>query len=180
MKATGIVRRIDDLGRIVIPKEIRKTMHIREGAQLEIFTDSDGGVIFKKYSPLGELDESVADYAETVAKVTGNNVAVVDKDSVIAAAGPARKELLHKQISTDLEKAIEERRQYVYKIGEERKPLCKDLEKAYAGIINPILLEGDAIGAIVMLIPDMGNAPKESDVNVLTAATQILSKQMES
>ncbi len=179
MKATGIVRRIDDLGRIVIPKEIRKTMHIREGAQLEIFTDSDGGVIFKKYSPLGELDESVMDYAETVAKVTGNNVAVVDKDSVIAAAGPARKEVLHKRISSELEQAMEERRQYVYKIGEERKPLCKDLEKAYAGIINPILLEGDAIGAIVMLIPDMGNAPKESDVNVLNTATQILSKQME-
>ena len=128
---------------------------------------------------MGELDESVADYAEAVAKVTGNNVAVLDKDSVIAAAGPARKELLHKRISSDLQTAIEERRQYVYKIGEERKPICKDLEKAYAGIINPILSEGDAIGAIVMLIPDMGNAPKESDVNVLTAATQILIKQIE-
>ncbi len=179
MKATGIVRRIDDLGRIVIPKEIRKTMHIREGAQLEIFTDSDGGVIFKKYSPIGELDESVADYADTVAKVTGNTVAVVDKDTVVAAAGSARRDLLHKRISAETEELIELRRQYVYKIGEDRKPLCKDLEKAYAGIVNPILLEGDAVGAIVMLIPDMGNAPGESDVKVLATAAQILSKQIE-
>ncbi len=179
MKATGIVRRIDDLGRIVIPKEIRKTMHIREGAQLEIFTDSEGGVIFKKYSPIGELDESVSDYAETVAKITGNNVVVVDKDMVVAAAGTARRELLHKRISSDTEEMIEQRRQYVYKIGEDRKPLCKDLEKAYSGIINPILLEGDAIGAIVMLIPDMGNAPGESDVKVLATAAQILSRQIE-
>lgn len=179
MKATGIVRRIDDLGRIVIPKEIRKTMHIREGAQLEIFTDSEGGVIFKKYSPIGELDESVSDYAETVAKITGNNVVVVDKDMVVAAAGTARRELLHKRISSDTEEMIEQRRQYVYKIGEDRKPLCKDLEKVYSGIINPILLEGDAIGAIVMLIPDMGNAPGESDVKVLATAAQILSRQIE-
>ncbi|MBO5247902.1 MAG: AbrB/MazE/SpoVT family DNA-binding domain-containing protein [Clostridia bacterium] len=179
MKATGKVRRIDDLGRIVIPKEIRKTMHIREGAQLEIFTDSEGGVIFKKYSPIGELDDSVSDYAETVAKITGNTVAVVDKDSVIAAAGSGRKEILHKRISAETEELIEQRKQYVYKIGDERKSLCKDVEKIYAAIVNPILLEGDAVGAIVMLIPDMGNAPGEADVKVLAAASQILSKQME-
>ena len=178
MKATGIVRRIDDLGRIVIPKEIRKTMHIREGAQLEIFTDSDGGVIFKKYSPLGELDESVSDYAETVAKITGNTVAVVDKDSVIASAGPAKKEIQNKRISEATEAMIEDRKPYIYRIGEERRRLCIDLEKAYTGIVNPILLEGDAIGALIMLIPEMGNAPSESDVKVVSAATQILSRQI--
>lgn len=179
MKATGIVRRIDDLGRIVIPKEIRKTMHIREGAQLEIFTDNSGGVIFKKYSPIGELDESAADYAETVAKITGNTVAVVDRDSVVAAAGPAKRELQNKQVSKDAQTLIEGRKQYVYRIGEDRKPLCQDLEKAYAGVVNPILLEGDAIGALVMLIPEMGNAPSDSDTKVLSAAAQILSKQIE-
>ena len=179
MKATGIVRRIDDLGRIVIPKEIRKTMHIREGAQLEIFTDSEGGVIFKKYSPIGELDESVADYTETIAKITGNTVAVVDKDSVISAAGPSKRELQHKRISPQTEALIEERKPYIYKIGEERKPLFRDLEKAYAGVVNPILLEGDAIGAIVMLIPEMGNAPGEADVKVISAAAQILSRQIQ-
>lgn len=180
MKATGIVRRIDDLGRIVIPKEIRKTMHIREGAQLEIFTDSDGGVIFKKYSPIGELDESVSDYAETVAKITGNTVVITDKDSVVAAAGNNRRDYLHKRISQQTEALIELRRPYVYKIGDERKPLCKDLEKAYAGIVYPILLDGDVVGSVIMLVPDMGNAPSETDVKVLATATQILSKQMES
>ncbi len=179
MKATGIVRRIDDLGRIVIPKEIRKTMHIREGAQLEIFTDNEGSVIFKKYSPIGELDESVSDYAETVAKITGNTVVITDKDMIVAAAGNNRRELLHKRISTETELLIEQRRPYVYKIGDERKPLCKDLEKIYAGVVHPIILEGDAIGSVIMLIPDMGNAPSETDVKVLAAATQILSKQIE-
>ena len=179
MKATGIVRRIDDLGRIVIPKEIRKTMHIREGAQLEIFTDSDGGVIFKKYSPIGELNESVSDYAETVAKITGNTVIITDKDAVISAAGSNRRDYLHKRISKETEELIEQRRPYIYKIGEERKPICKDLEKAYAGIVHPILLEGDVIGAVIMQIPDMGNAPTEADVKVLATATQILSKQIE-
>ncbi len=179
MKATGIVRRIDDLGRIVIPKEIRKTMHIREGAQLEIFTDTDGGVIFKKYSPMGELDESVADYAETVAKVTGNSVAVVDKDTVIAAAGTAKKDLLHKRISPQTEELIEGRKPYIYKIGNDRKPLCRDSEKLFSGAVNPILADGDAIGAIVMLLPDMGNAPGETDIKVMATAAQILSKQIE-
>ena len=179
MKATGIVRRIDDLGRVVIPKEIRRTMRIREGDPLEIFTDNNGGVIFKKYSPIGELDESVADYAETVAKITGNTVAVVDKDAVIAAAGPWKKEIQHKRISKETEELIELRRQYIYRIGEERKPLCKEVEKAYSGVVNPILLEGDAVGAIIILIPEMGNAPGDADTKVNAAAAQILSKQIE-
>ena len=179
MKATGIVRRIDDLGRIVIPKEIRKTMHIREGAQLEIFTDSDGGVIFKKYSPLGELDESAEDYAETAAKVTGNTVVITDKDCVVAASGSNRRELLHKKLSVETERLIEDRRQYIYKIGEQRKRLCTELEKAYVGIVNPIIIDGDTVGSVIMLIPEMGNEPAESDIKVLTTAAQILGKQME-
>lgn len=179
MKATGIVRRIDDLGRIVIPKEIRKTMHIREGAQLEIFTDSNGSVVFKKYSPIGELDESACDYTEAVAKITGNTIAIVDKDTVIAASGPARREIINKKLSEETESLIEQRKQYVYRIGEDRRPVCKEHDKAYAGIVNPIILEGDTVGAIVMLIPEMGNAPSESDVKVLAAAAQILSRQIE-
>lgn len=179
MKATGIVRRIDDLGRIVIPKEIRKTMHIREGAQLEIFTDSEGGVIFKKYSPIGELSESADDYAEAVARVTGNTVAIVDKDTVVAAAGPAKKEIASKRISEQTEALIEQRRLYRYKIGDERRPLCREIEKAYASIVAPILSEGDAIGAIVMLIPEMGNEPSESDANAVCTAAAILGRQIQ-
>ena len=91
MKATGIVRRIDDLGRVVIPKEIRRTLRIREGDPLEIFTDREGGVILKKYSPIGELSEFATGYAETLAKTTGHIACITDKDTVIAVSGTSKK-----------------------------------------------------------------------------------------
>ena len=100
MKATGIVRRIDDLGRVVIPKEIRRTMRIREGDPLEIYTSKDGEVIFKKYSLMGGVDEFAAQLCDTLSKSTGTSVAVTDRDSVIAAAGSARRDLIGKRIST--------------------------------------------------------------------------------
>jgi AbrB family transcriptional regulator (stage V sporulation protein T) len=178
MKATGIVRRIDDLGRIVIPKEIRKTMHIREGAQLEIFIDNEGGVIFRKYSPIGELESYVKDYVETLAKATGNTVVIVDKDIVIAAYGSTKKDLLNQKITSETERLIEARKQYVYHIGDHRTQLCQETEKLYAGIVNPIILDGDAIGAIIMLIPELGNAPSEADIKVLAAASQLLCRQL--
>ena len=109
MKATGIVRRIDDLGRVVIPKEIRRTMRIREGDPLEIFTERDGEVIFKKYSPIGELGEFAAGYAETLAKTSGIAVVITDKDSVIAVSGAPKKELVEKRISEDVEKMLEKK-----------------------------------------------------------------------
>ena len=99
--------------------------------------------------------------------------------AVVAAAGPAKRELQNKHVSKDAQSLMEGRKQYVYRIGEERKPLCRDLEKAYAGVVNPILLDGDAVGALVMLIPEMGNAPSDSDTKVLSAAAQILSKHIE-
>ena len=86
MKSTGIVRRIDDLGRIVIPKEIRKTQHIREGDALEIFSAADGEVVFKKYSPLGGLGQPARDYAEVLAKSLGCAVVICDRGSILAAA----------------------------------------------------------------------------------------------
>lgn len=102
MKATGVVRRIDDLGRIVIPKEIRKTLRIKEGDPLEIFTDREGQVILKKYSPIGELSEFATEYAETLAKTTGHIACITDKDMVIAVSGGSKKEFLEQSISKDL------------------------------------------------------------------------------
>ena len=96
MKATGIVRRIDDLGRVVIPKEIRRTLRIREGDPLEIYTEKDGEVIFKKYSPMGELSSYAAEICESLYKSTGGTVAVCDRDSMIAVSGGGKKELLEK------------------------------------------------------------------------------------
>ena len=112
MKATGIVRRIDDLGRVVIPKEIRRTMRIREGDPLEIFTDREGEVIFKKYSPIGELATFAAQYAETLHKTCGLSIVICDRDAVIACAGIPKKEYNDKKLSPELEKIIEGRSLY--------------------------------------------------------------------
>ena len=101
MKATGIVRRIDDLGRIVIPKEIRRTLRIKEGDPLEIFTDKEGEVILKKYSPIGELSEFATEYAETLNKTTGHIACITDKDTVIAISGASKKEWLEKEVSNE-------------------------------------------------------------------------------
>ena len=179
MKATGIVRRIDDLGRVVIPKEIRKTMRSREGDPLEIYTNNEGEVIFKKYSPIGELSEYVNVFAETLSKATGNTAVIVDKDVVIAAAGSAKKDLTDQKVSTETEKAMEQRKQYVYKIGDHRIKLLEGESRHHAGIINPIIVDGDVIGAMILLIGEMGNAPSETDVKLMNTATQLLVRQME-
>lgn len=185
MKATGIVRRIDDLGRVVIPKEIRRTMRIREGDPLEIYTDNDGEVIFKKYSPIGELSNYVNVFAEIINKATGNTVAVVDKDVCIAVSGAYKKELIDHKISPEVEHILEQRQQYVYKIGDKRISVIDTsssgvaTEKCYAGIISPIIVDGDVIGAIILLINDLGTAPSDIDIKVLNTSTQLLARQLE-
>ena len=115
MKATGVVRRIDDLGRVVIPKEIRKTLRIKEGDPLEIFTDREGQVILKKYSPIGELSEFAAGYAETLSKTTGHIACITDKDTIIAVSGGSKKEFLEQDISTELERLMEDKEIYIRK-----------------------------------------------------------------
>ena len=104
MKATGIVRRIDDLGRVVVPKEIRRILRIREGDPLEIFTDKDGEIILKKYSPIGELSSFAQQYVESTAQILGCPVCVTDRDQIIAVAGISKKELLGKSLSKDLDR----------------------------------------------------------------------------
>ena len=99
MKATGIVRRIDDLGRVVIPKEIRRTLRIREGDPLEIYTDTNGEVIFKKYSPIGELSDFASQYAEVISKISGKPMIISDRDHIIAVAGVSKKEYLERKIT---------------------------------------------------------------------------------
>ena len=106
MKATGIVRRIDDLGRVVIPKEIRKTLKIKEGTPLEIFTDREGQIILKKYSPIGELNNFAEEYAEALVQTTGLTACITDRDVVVAAAGSGSRELDGKEISTELDEVI--------------------------------------------------------------------------
>ncbi len=149
MKATGIVRRIDDLGRVVIPKEIRRTMRIREGDPLEIYTDRDGEVIFKKYSPVGEMLSEAQGYCETLYKSCGIAVAVCDRDGIIASAGAGKKALTDQRVSTEMEKIMEGRTLYCHKAGTQELPVGS--EGWYVSSMMPILSEGDVIGGVMCL-----------------------------
>ena len=147
MKATGIVRRIDDLGRVVIPKEIRRTMRIREGDPLEIYTDREGKVIFKKYSPMGDLTDFAAQICESIGKNTGHIAAVSDRDAVIAAYGVQRRELMDKHCSQELGQLMEARKIYRYQPGQAKIYPSDASERYYLGVSAPILSEGDLMAA---------------------------------
>lgn len=181
MKATGIVRRIDDLGRVVIPKEIRRTLRLREGTPLEIFTDREGEIILKKYSPMVELTAFAGQYAESMAQTTGMTVCITDRDQVIAVAGGPKKELLQKNISRQLEHAINERETIV--AGKDDKqfvPVTADeVEGVTAEVIAPIICEGDAIGAVALLGRDARTKFGETEVKLVGTAAGFLGRQME-
>lgn len=183
MKATGIVRRIDDLGRVVIPKEIRRTLRIREGDPLEIFTDREGGVILKKYSPIGELSDFSKGYAESLQQTIGNIVLICDKDNIISISGSTKKEYVEKKISNELEKIIEERKTVSFGEGKEKLiPLYDDEEiegKYSAEVISPIIAEGDAIGAVIIVAKEEGTKFSDVEVKLAETASSFLGKQME-
>jgi AbrB family transcriptional regulator (stage V sporulation protein T) len=179
MKATGIVRRIDDLGRVVIPKEIRRTMRIREGDPLEIFTDMDGEVIFKKYSPIGELAPFASQYAEVLSKGTSLPILICDRDHCIASSGVSKKEVHERRVSGQLEEIMEARRNHVVKSADQKRvnPL-EGFERA-AAVAVPIVASGDVSGAVMLLMPETGALPSESDVRLTQVAAAFLGKQME-
>ncbi len=179
MKATGIVRRIDDLGRVVIPKEIRRTMRIREGDPLEIYTDADGEVIFKKYSPVGELATFSSQYAEVLSKSCGNPIVVCDRDHVIAAAGISKKEVLERRITPQLEELMETRKTYSASASDVRKLMAIEGYERSVSIAVPIIAAGDICGAIMMLTPENNSLPTESDVKLLTVAGNFLGRQLD-
>ena len=182
MKATGIVRRIDDLGRVVIPKEIRRTMRIREGDPLEIYTDREGEVIFKKYSPIGELASFAAQYAETLQKTCGLAVIVTDRDAVIAAAGVPKKEYLDRKISEELEDIMESRSLYACRAGQEKHSITVEGSAHYISCAMPILAEGDLIGSVCSLRHhEDGERPlDEIEIKLIQTAASFLARQMES
>ncbi len=180
MKATGIVRRIDDLGRVVIPKEIRRTMRIREGDPLEIFTNKDGEVIFKKYSPIGELGDFALHYAETLAKTTGKSVCITDNDAIISVSGAPKKELLEQKISGEVEKFIKERTTYILKHTEDKKYKLLDMtDKFVVSICVPIIAEGDSIGTVIFFTCDEAEVMGDVEQKLAQSAAMFLSKQME-
>lgn len=183
MKATGIVRRIDDLGRVVIPKEIRRTLRIREGDPLEIFTDREGEVILKKYSPIGELSDFAAQYAESLHKTSGHITCISDRDTIIAVSGASKKEFLEKSISTEIEKVIEEKTTLVVKAPEEKtiSILAEDGgETKYSSqVVTPIISEGDPIGSVMFLSTDPDVRMGEVEAKLAQTAAGFLGKQME-
>lgn len=180
MKATGIVRRIDDLGRVVIPKEIRRTLRIREGDPLEIFTDREGEVILKKYSPIGELGQFARQYAESLAQSTGHIVCISDRDSLIAVAGGGKKELLSKPISKELEHSINERESVVAKGASREFLKITDFDEDYGyEAVSPIISAGDAIGAVIILSKDGKTEFGEVEAKLAATAAGFLGRQLE-
>ena len=185
MKATGIVRRIDDLGRVVIPKEIRRTMRIREGDPLEIYTDREGEVIFKKYSPIGELASFAAQYAETLHKSCNMSVIITDRDGVIACAGVSKKEYTDKQISEDLEDIIENRSMYIWRDGTAKLNALADGASHFISCAMPIISEGDVIGCVASLSDTDSDKIRENlsgelESKLILTAAGFLGRQLES
>ena len=179
MKATGIVRRIDDLGRVVIPKEIRRTMRIREGDPLEIYTDAGGEVIFKKYSPVGELSAFALEYADALSKSGGYPVIICDNDHVIAVSGMPKKEILERRISPTLEEMTQGRRSHVMKSLSDEKMYPVEGIDRHALVAMPIIVAGDVCGTIVLLSSDEHQSASETEEKLCAVAASFIAKQME-
>ncbi|MBP3703430.1 MAG: stage V sporulation protein T [Lachnospiraceae bacterium] len=181
VKATGITRRIDELGRIVIPKEIRRTLRIREGDPLEIFTDKEGGVILRKYSPIGELGEIAKEYAEAVAGVAKCTVCITDRDTIIAAAGPDKKDFMGKDIHGNLMDCIEGRKTVSANAMDAKycRIIDEDDSDAFFEAISTIVAEGDAIGAVVLLSKDKDDIFGDFEEKTAICGANFLGRQME-
>ena len=163
MKATGIVRRIDDLGRVVIPKEIRRILRIREGDPLEIYTSNNGEVILKKYSPINELSHYASEYAETAANILGASVVISDTDQVIAVSGGLKKDIMDKKIDYELDKIIQSKNRFL----NDKK------------IVVPIVSQGDPIGSITVLPKEDSRILGEAELKAAEIGAGFLAKQME-
>ena len=183
MKATGVVRRIDDLGRVVIPKEIRKVHRIKEGDPLEIFTDKEGEIILKKYSPIGELTEFASSYAETIAKTTGHITCITDKDSVIAVAGGSKKDFLEKNLSKELEEVLENKEVFKSKENNEISiPITQNegRERIYnSQVIYPIITDGDVVGSVILLAKEPNKKMGDVEDKVAQSAAGFLGTHLE-
>ncbi len=180
MKATGIVRRIDDLGRIVIPKEIRRTLHIRESDPIEIFTDREGQIVLRKYSPIGEMSTFAKQYAESLAKASGHVALITDRDVVIAAAGGG-KQLLGREVTRQMEDKMQNRESIC--AGKDERSfvtVCENMEEEYAQqTIVPIICAGDVIGSVILLNGDSKCKMGEVEQKLLQSAAGFLGRQME-
>lgn len=178
MKATGIVRRIDDLGRIVIPKEIRRSFRIKEGDPLEIYTEADGEVIFKKYSPIGELGTFASQYADVLHKNGGIPIAICDNDHVIAASGISKREVLERRVTNQLEDLMNKRAIHIATRDVPSMSAIEGYERK-AQVVYPIIYGGDVSGAVAMIDDGSNTLPSETQIKLIQVAAAFLGKQME-
>lgn len=182
MKATGIVRRIDDLGRVVIPKEIRRTLRIREGEPMEIFTGREGEIVLKKYSPIEDLGNLSREYAQAMAQTLGCLICISDHDQIVAAGGPKQQDYQGKPISKELEEAIRNR-DVISAGGKDRyriPVIAEEKEPSGAEVIHPIIAAGDAIGSVIILNKKDANPLSETEKKLAQIAAGFLGRQMES
>lgn len=177
MRATGIVRRIDDLGRVVIPKEIRRTMRLHEGAALEIFTDRDGQIVLKKYSPVGELSDFASQLCDAMYKATGSCAAICDRDAVIAASGSGKKELVGQSISGTVQKIMDDRGQF-----ENRGTVASPIENSNKFSVltaAPVITDGDVTGCVMFVGGENSGSARESESCLAQTAAMFLGKHAE-
>lgn len=178
MKATGIVRRIDDLGRVVIPKEIRRTLRIREGDPLEIFVAREGEVILKKYSPINELGQFATEYAESLFDSLHLPIFICDRDEIIAVSGDSKKDYLNHSIGSFVEGAIEERLNLMEPQSATLEVVRGKEEAIDAHAVSVVVANGDPIGAVLVLSKD-GKSVTDVEHKVIETAANFLGKQME-
>ncbi|WP_255883133.1 MULTISPECIES: stage V sporulation T C-terminal domain-containing protein [unclassified Ruminococcus] len=179
MKATGIVRRIDDLGRVVIPKEIRRTLRIKEGAPLEIYTDGNGEVIFKKYLPMGELVNLAVLYTEVLYKVSGMPIIISDSEHIVAVSGVPKRDYLERRLSPVIDEFMETRRSFVARDGQLGEIHPVEGLDGTAAVMYPIISSGDVMGSVIMLFGENKSMPTETEIKLVQSAAVFLGKQME-
>ncbi len=184
MKATGIVRRIDDLGRVVVPKEIRRTLRIREGEPLEIYVDKEGEIILKKYSPIADLGHFAKEYADSLNEGTGHIACIADSDVIIAVAGTAKKEFLNKPIGPAVEQVMQSRQAVIINDPSSTANSAilegdEDEAKYSAEVLAPIIMEGDSIGTVILLSKKEGIQMGDLEMKLSQTAAGFLAKQME-
>lgn len=183
LKATGIVRRIDDLGRVVVPKEIRRTLRIHEGEPLEIFIDKEGEIILKKYAPIADLGHYAKEYAESLNEATGHITCIADNDSIIAIAGAAKKEFINRQIGPAVKQVMESRQAVLINdpASIENSAILKDDEdqsKYSTEVIAPIIIEGESIGTVILISKKEGLQMGDLEMKLSQTAAGFLAKQM--
>lgn len=176
MKATGVVRRIDELGRIVIPKEIRRTLKIKEGTPLEIFTEENGQLLLKKYSPIVELGEISKEICDSIFASTQQNVLIVNMECVIASSGANKNTYLNKLVDSRLEKLINARKTQIVSIADENIRIFEDNYNIKFYVISPIMANGDVFGAIIIF--DDKNELTECEKKIAQSFAEYIGKQL--